>query len=111
MGFTVGMVDIYPAFYDTEPHMTVEIKLSGSPASMTCLHHVGTNAPFAQLNPRPGFSSAVALIQTTLAASKLCGKISIFDSLKFLHEVFVLHSIITASLCVRLGKPTLYQHG
>lgn len=30
---------------------------------------------------------------------------------KFWHEVSVLHSIITASVCDRFGRPTLYQQG
>lgn len=32
-------------------------------------------------------------------------------SWKFWHELFVLHSMIIASVCVRFGNPALYQQG
>lgn len=72
---------------------------------------VGTKVPFAQVNPRLGLSACVAFMQITLGVSKLCGKTSMFDISKFLHEVLVLHSTIMASVCVRLGRPTSYQQG
>ena len=73
------------------------------------LYIVGTNGPFAHPNPSLRLSSAVALMQTTFGASKLCGKTSIFAISKFLHEVLVLHSTMMASVWLRFGRPTLYQ--
>ena len=34
-----------------------------------------------------------------------------FDDLKPLHELFVLHSMIMASVWVRSGRPMSYQQG
>ena len=72
---------------------------------------VGTKVPFLQSNPKLGFKSALALIQMTLGGSKFCGKTSMFDMAKFLHEVSVLHSTMIASVRDRFGRPTSYQHG
>lgn len=54
--------------------------------------------PFLQAKPKFGFSSVVALMQITVGAVTLCGKTSIFDISKFLHEVSVLHSTMIASV-------------
>ena len=77
----------------------------------TCIYMVGTNVPLAQSNPRLGLSAAVALMHTTLGASRLCGNTSMFENLKSLHDCSVLHSTTTASVCMRFGSPTSYQHG
>ena len=50
-------------------------------------------------------------MQTVVGMSKLCGNTSMSESWKFLHELLVLHSMMTASVWVRLGRPTLYQQG
>lgn len=78
---------------------------------MIWILQVGTYVPFAQLKPNSGFSSAVALKQMTVGAARLCGMTSMFSKEKFEHEVSVLHSTMMASVCVRLGSPTSYQHG
>jgi len=64
-----------------------------------------------QLNPNFGFSAAVALKHTAVGASIFSGNNSIFSVTKLEHEEFVLHSTITASVCFKSGRPTLYQQG
>ena len=67
--------------------------------------------PFLQSKPKLGLNSAVALMQMILGGAMLCGKTSMLSVSKFLHEVFVLHSIIMASVCLRFGSPASYQQG
>jgi hypothetical protein len=71
----------------------------------------GEKVPLRQSKPGCGFSWAVALMQITVGGSMFWGMIWILCSSKFLHEDSVLHSIITASVCLRFGSPTSYQHG
>jgi hypothetical protein len=81
------------------------------PATPSQLYVPGMNVPFLQSKPKFGFNSAVALIQITLGGAMLCGNTSIFPISKFLHDVFVLHSIMMASVCLRFGSPASYQQG
>lgn len=87
-------------------------KVSNSPSMpYTYIYMVGTNVPLAQSKPRLGLSAAVALMHTTLGTSRLCGNTSMLVNSKFLHDCSVLHSTTTASVCIRFGNPTSYQHG
>jgi hypothetical protein len=61
--------------------------------------------------PKWGFNPAVALMQIVVGGARDCGKISSFFNAKFWQEEFVLHSIMTASVCFKSGSPTLYQQG
>lgn len=74
-------------------------------------YSVGIYVPFAQLNPRFGFRSASASMQMTVGCAIVCGNMLMLLSLKFWHELFVLHSMMIASVCVRFGSPALYQQG
>jgi len=67
--------------------------------------------PFVHSNPKFGFSAAVAFKQMAVAGTRFCGKTWTLVSAKFWQEVFVLHSMMMASVWFRFGRPTLYQHG
>ncbi len=60
---------------------------------------IGVYVPFAHWKPKSGFNAAAASMQTTVGGVKVSGKTWMFSKAKFLHEVFVLHSTITASVC------------
>ena len=67
--------------------------------------------PFAHVKPNFGFRSASASIQMIVGWAIVCGNTLMLLSWKFWHELFVLHSMMIASVCVKFGSPALYQQG
>lgn len=70
--------------------------------------HVGIKVLLAQLNPNLGFKVLVAFKQMVVAGVPVCGYTNTFSNTKFEHDVFVLHSIMIASVPFRFGRPTSY---